>query len=177
MHVQVLTRWLGYLEHATPRLLGVFGANAGKGGCTIFAQTLWDRQRVNLMGLPWCAVFVHAVLDRPDLLGRAHPGCRVLQRRMRRRGLWRGRDYAPQLGDLIFCSNRRTRRVDHVGIVEYADGDRVVSIDGNTVDPSGTFAPREGGAVARRIRQRTDPVIVGYGAIGKLWYKEESASG
>ena len=159
--------WLGYLEHATPCLLGVFDANVGKGGCTIFAQMIWDAQRVNLMGLPWCATFVHAVINRPDILGRAHPGCRVLQRRMKRKGLWRGREYRPRPGDIIFCSNKRTRRVDHVSIVARTDGDTVVSVDGNTVDPSGTFEPSQGGAVALRTRKRNDPVIVGYGAISE----------
>lgn len=165
MHIQIL-RWVGYLEHATPKLLGVYDANVGKGRCTIFAQMVWDTQRVNLMGIPWCATFVHAVINRPDLLGRAHPGCRVLQRRLRRKRLWRERDYAPRCGDIIFCSNKRTQRVDHCGIVVVCDGDTVVSVDGNTQDPSGHFEPWQGGAVARRIRELNDLVIVGYGAIG-----------
>ena len=167
MHIQVLTRWLGYLEHQTPKLLGVFDANVGKGGCTIFAQMIWDSQRVNLMGLPWCATFVHAVINRPDLLGRAHPGCRVLQRRMQRKGLWRNKDYIPKFGDIIFCSNKRTKHVDHVGIVEYIDNDMVISIDGNTIDPSGIFDKSDGGAVAFRKRKLNDTIIVGYGAISE----------
>ena len=161
-------KWVGYLEHQSPELLGVFDANVGKGRCTIFAQLLWDTQRVNLMGIPWCATFVHAVVNRPDLLGRAHPGCRVLQRRLRRRGFWRERSYKPSPGDIILCSNKRTSRVDHCGIVVSVEKDTVTSIDGNTQDPSGHFAPCDGGAVALRIRNKADPVIVGYGAIGQF---------
>ena len=159
--------WIGYLEHRTPENLGVFTENAGKGGETVFAWMLRRSQGVEVSGLPWCAVFVHAVVDRPDLLGKASPGVRTLLRRMIWRGLWRGRRYVPRPGDIIFCSNTRTAIADHCGIVEHCDGAAVVSIDGNTVDPSGTFATNEGGAVARRSRRLDDPVIVGYGAISK----------
>lgn len=160
--------WLGYLEHRTPELLGLYTANAGKGGYTIFATLLALSQGRNLQGLPWCVTFVHAAYNRPDILGKAHPGSRVLRRRMKRKGLWRGRDYIPQRYDIIFCSNRATSRTDHVGIVTgYADG-VVHSIDGNTVDPSGVFRPEQGGAVAHRERRHDDPKIVGYAAIGHL---------
>lgn len=156
--------WLGYLEHATPELLGVFTANAGKGGCTIFAQMVYERSGVNLMGLPWCATFVFAMHENADALGEPCAGVRTLMRRMKRRRLWRGRGYTPEAGDLIFC--RTPGRVGHVGIVERAEGDTVVSVDGNTVDPSGAFPPGEGGAVARRARKKNDPVVAGYAAAG-----------
>lgn len=161
--------WIGYLEHANPEKLGVFEANPGKGGWTIFAEIIRQRGGPYLQQLPWCVTFIHAMIDREDLIGRAHPGCRVLQRRMKRQGYWRNRDYIPVPGDLIFCSNTRTRRVDHCGIVEEVRGKQIISIDGNTVDPSGVFAPQDGGAVARRIRDADDPIIVGYGAIGTLY--------
>lgn len=161
-------RWVGYLEHRTPELLGIYTANAGKGYCTIFAEQIRQRQRRNLQGLPWCATFVHAIFDRPDVLGRAHPGTRVLARRMRRKHLWRGRDYIPRRYDLIFCSTRKDGRISHVGIVTGCLGGLVISIDGNTQDPSGTFRPEQGGAVARRERRLDDPIIVGYAATGGL---------
>jgi hypothetical protein len=127
---------------------------------------VWQRQRVYMQELPWCTTFIHAVFDRPDVLGRAHPGSRVLYRRMRRKGLLRGRDYTPQKNDLVFLSTRTDGRVSHCGIVESADETQVTSIDGNTVDPTGFFEPAQGGAVARRVRKRTDPVIVCYASTG-----------
>lgn len=166
--------WIGYLEHASTERLWDFTGNAGKGNCTIFAEIIKATQGRDLQELPWCCTFVHAVLNRPDILGRAHPGCRVLQRRMKRKGLWRGKDYIPQEYDLIFCSNAGTKRVDHCGIVERCDGETVVSIDGNTEDPSGNFPPQDGGAVARRTRKRHDPKIVGYAAIGNLILPKET---
>ena len=159
--------WIGYLEHRSPEKLRHFRENAGKGGYTVFAEMIKAEQHRNLQGLPWCTTFVHAVIARPDILGRAHPGSRVLMRRMTRKGLWRGRDYTPERGDLIFCANDLVL-VDHVAIVESADGTDVTSIDGNTNDPDGLFAPGQGGAVARVARRREDPMIAGYAAIGHL---------
>ena len=174
----MLSDWLGYLEHVSPEKLGIYAANVGKGGCTIFAELLHRSEGAELMGLSWCATFVFAVIQRPDLLGPACAGVITLKRRMQRRGLWRKRGtYQPRRGDLIFCSNLRTRRADHVGIVLDCDGETVISIDGNTIDPSGRFAPHEGGAVARRVRKLDDPVIVGYGAISAFLADSDEMKG
>lgn len=165
--VEEARRWLGYLEHRDGRLLRVYTANAGKGGRTVFADMAGLPQ-----GLPWCAVFVYAVYATAlgketarALLGRPHPGTRVLARRMRRKGRWRGREYIPSPGDIILLSPGRDGVIGHCGIVEAVDEQTVTSIDGNTVDPSGCFSPEQGGAVARRTRAPDDPVIVGYGAM------------
>lgn len=166
MFISDVTRWVGYLEHKSPQLLGIPTANVGKGGYTIFAQMIWDTQHINLMGLPWCAVFVHAVINRPDLLGRAHPGTKVLYRRMRRRGFLRDKTYIPTLGDLVFCANDG-QNIDHVGIVLSCDDDWVTSIDGNSVDPFKYFNEKQGGAVSVRRRWVTDKRIIAYAAIGK----------
>lgn len=161
--------WIGYCEHRTPESLNEFEANVGKGGCTIFA--LMCRTRLNLMGLPWCVTFVHAVLDRPDVLGKPCPGVKTLYRRMKRRGLWRGTDYTPEPYDLVFCSNLGDGTLEHVGIVESADEKTVTSIDGNTHDDKGRFAWTDGGVVARAVRERTSPIITGYAATGRLLCK------
>ena len=166
--VEEARRWLGYLEHRDNRLLGVYTANVGKGGYTIFAALAHLPQ-----GLPWCATFVHAVYGQAIgteaarvLLGRPHPGTRKLARRLRRTKRWRGREHIPLPGDIIFLSPNRDGRIGHCGIVEAVDGETVTSIDGNTVDPDRRFPPELGGAVARRVRRLDDPVIVGYGVAG-----------
>ena len=157
-----LGNWVGYCEHKTPEFLGVSEENIGK-GYTLFASLAGLPQ-----GLPWCAIFVHAVVNRPDILGKPHPGTRVLARRIRKRKLWHGKEYDPQPGDIIFMSNSRTDRIDHCGIVESSDRLTVTSVEGNAVDPKDRFKPCEGGVVARNKRAKIDPVIVGYGAVGKL---------
>ena len=156
-------KWIGYCEKASPELLGIPEANAGKGGFTVFAEMAGLPQ-----GLPWCAIFVHAVLGRPDVLGKAHPGTRVLARRMRRKKLWRERDYCPEAGDIVFLRNPGSRKIDHCGIVESCDGESVVSVEGNAFDERGRFPAAAGGVVARRKRARADARIVGYGAVGKM---------
>lgn len=163
-------KWVGYLEHQSEALLGVYDANVGKGGCTVFALIIRRHYRWrNCMGLPWCAAFVHAVgiealgkESARSLLGKPHPGTRVLARRMKRKKRLMGREYRPHPGDLIFLHNG-DGRISHCGIVERVEGDTVVSVEGNTVDPTGTFPKDRGGAVAVRRRRLTDASIVSYG--------------
>lgn len=162
-------KYLGYLEHADSKLLGVYDKNIGKGGCTVFADIVKSACGRDLSHLPWCVTFVYAVfieaygLDKTrTLLGSPQPGSRKLARRLRRKGRWRDKGYVPREGDLVFCTNDG-RRIQHVGIALDCDGETVTSIDGNTVDDTGHFAPHEGGAVAKRTRSLDSPVIVGYG--------------
>lgn len=164
------TIWIGYLEHATDKDLEYFQKNIGKGGFTIFAKMLMATQRRNLQELPWCATFVHAVINRPDILGKAHPGCRVLERRMKRKKYWREpEDYTPMRGDIVFYSNSKTKYVDHCGFVEAYDGTQLVTINGNGPDDEGHFGVDEGGCVCRLTYAASDPKIVGYAAIGTLY--------
>ena len=168
-------KYIGYLEHQSNDLLGIFTKNVGKGGCTIFAAMIQKHYRFrNFSGLPWCATFAHAVCIEAvgkkkarELLGKPHPGTRVLARRMRRKGRLMAVDYIPQPGDLIFLHNG-DGRISHCGIVDRLEGDTVISIEGNTVDPSGTFPAEKGGAVAVRTRKKTHPAIVAYGRLEDL---------
>ena len=167
-------QYLGYLEHETPDLIGVYRANPGKGGYTLFAETVsrFYRWR-SFQGLPWCAVFVYAVYleamgrDAEKLLGKPHPGTKVMARRFRRKKLLRDKGYTPKAGDIIFLSNFGDQRIGHVGIVVGTDGNMVYSVEGNTVDTSGVFKREDGGAVALRGRLFDDPAIVCYGEIEK----------
>lgn len=170
--VEEAVRWIGYLEHNSLRHIGLYRSNAGKGGYTAFAEIVRQKCKRNFQGVPWCAIFIHScfvnVYGREGakrLLGRPHAGTRVLARRMRRKGLWRGKDYTPATGDIVFLANDG-KTIDHCGIVTDADGETVTSIDGNTVDPSGFFTEEEGGAVALRDRKVTDIRIIGYGMTG-----------
>lgn len=165
--------WIGYCEHRTADGLEIFNYNIGKGGFTIFASMIATTQERNLQGLPWCVTFVHAIINRPDILGKAHPGTHVLQRRMKRKGFWRERDYLPRRNDLIFLAND-TQHLDHVGIVDQVFDQYVISIDGNTHDDKGRFTWADGGVVGRNSRLLIDPRIVGYAAIGELLDEKEA---
>lgn len=164
----MLNDWEGYLEHKSEQSLGVYRANVGKGGYTIFADMVRRESGKNFQSLPWCVTFVFAVHPNRRCLGEPCAGIRTLWRRMKLRGLARGRDYLPKPGDLIFCKTGLFKRLGHCGIVTRVDRGTVTSIDGNTVDPSATFKPSEGGAVAYRIRNLNSKVIYGYAEIGGL---------
>ena len=168
--IETAKKWVGYLEHQTNDQLGYYTENIGKGGCTIFSMIIGRVYRHrNFSGLPWCATFVHSVFleafgkeKARELLGKPHPGTRVLARRFRRRGCLMDLDYVPTQGDIIFLHNG-DGRISHCGIVEKVEDEIVTSIEGNTIDPSGHFEPHRGGAVAVRTRNLNDDAIVAYG--------------
>src|SRR5699024_6848202 len=62
-------------------------------------------------------------------------------------------DYTPQAGDLIFFDWKGTKTgKDHVGIVEYSDGNIIQTIEGNS-----------GGTVKRNTYDIHNQAISGYG--------------
>lgn len=168
-------KWVGYLEHQSNDLLGIYTANVGKGYCTIFSEIIRQYYRWrNFTGVPWCATFIHAVAleslgtsKAREILGKPHPGTKVLARRLKRKGRLTGRDYSPHPGDLIFFHNG-DGMIGHCGIVESVDGIVVTTIEGNATDPTGHFTKAQGGAVSRTTRQLTDQSIIGYGRIHDL---------
>ena len=169
MIVTEAKRWVGYMEHADGELLGVYRANTGPGNCTVFARMLLRRTGANFMGLPWCVTFVFSIFaealgaNKPRRpLGRPPPSATQLAGRMKRRGRWRGLGYTPRRNDLIFLSPRSDGRIGHVGIVAETKDGYVLSIDGNTVDPTGCFPEDYGGAVDYRARKLDDARILGY---------------
>jgi hypothetical protein len=68
------------------------------------------------------------------------------------RGLWQEPGYAPKPGDIIFFDWEQDGISDHVGIVEYVEGEAVHTIEGNTSD-----------SVARRSYGLISSSIYGYG--------------
>lgn len=174
MVIKTAQKYIGYLEHLSDDLLGIYQANIGKGYHTIFADLIRKHYRWrDFSGLPWCATFIHAVFietygkDRArELLGKPHPGTKVLARRMDNMGFLMGSQYLPESGDLVFFHNG-DGDISHCGIVYSVLSDTLVSIEGNTTDSSGHFRPNEGGAVALRTRLLTDNSIVCYAQIPK----------
>lgn len=158
-------QWAGYLEHATAENLDLFTANAGKGGCTIFAEMLKEQYGIDFHGRSWCVTFVFAVHEKVRKLGKPCSGVLTLARRMIIRMRWRRRKYRPKRGDLVFTRNKPEEIIGHVGIVLDADDSNVISIEGNSVDETGAFPSELGGAVSIRKRNRSDQHIVGYAKI------------
>lgn len=177
MIINEARKWIGYLEHQNTDLLGVYTTNVGKGGCTIFAEIIVKYYRWrNFMHMPWCATFIHAVFLEAvgkdvarKLLGKPHPGTRVMSRRFSRKGMLHTHGYIPSRGDIIFLTNG-DGLISHCGIVERVDEDVVYSIEGNTIDMSknSVFEPEQGGAVVERVRKLNDKSIVAYGEVHAL---------
>lgn len=166
-------RWVGYLEHQDGKFIGLPRVNVGKGGYTAFGEIVRSRGGRNLQGLPWCAVFVYAVLlnvlgkkDTRKLIGWPHATAIGLAKAIKRRGLWC--DYMKDLsvGDIVFLSNDG-ERIDHCGIVVETDGhNSFTTIEGNAIDDSGHFERALGGSVAIRKREQCcDSSFMGGGAI------------
>lgn len=168
--VDCAKKYVGYLEHKDDNLLGVYKTNVGKGGYTIFSESISRLYRFrSFQGLPWCATFVHAVFiealgktDARKLFGTPHPGTRVMYRRMRRKRRLIKKTGTPKPGDIIFMSNDRNDVISHVGIVISVAENYITTIEGNTTDPSGVLDKEDGGAVAIRERALDDPTIVCY---------------
>jgi cell wall-associated NlpC family hydrolase len=72
----------------------------------------------------------------------------------RERGLWQEPDYVPAPGDIIFFDWEGDGTSDHVGIVEYVEGEVVHTVEGNTSN-----------SVARRSYRLDSGSICGYGVI------------
>jgi cell wall-associated NlpC family hydrolase len=68
------------------------------------------------------------------------------------RSLWQDSSYVPAPGDIIFFDWGGDGKADHVGIVEYAEGEYVHTIEGNTGD-----------SCARRSYRLNSSSVMGYG--------------
>lgn len=115
-------------------------------------------------GVAWCNQFVTWVLH--------HAGAEEIpkfaytpasEQWFRDHGAWKGRDYTPKPGDLVWFNfpGDGVNRTSHIGIIEgnLADGRRA-TIEGNTNGAGG----RTGGMVMRHNRSVAGG-IVGYGVI------------
>lgn len=113
-------------------------------------------------GAAWCATFVSWCADQCGLIDLGvipkFQGCTWGVSWFRERGLFNytenygGTDYTPKTGDLIFFTKYRNKNISsHVGLVQYVEGNCVITIEGNTSN-----------AVWPRSYSLTDTFILGY---------------
>ncbi|WP_019724403.1 lysozyme family protein, partial [Enterococcus mundtii] len=109
----------------------------------------------------WCAIFVSWVADQVGYLNQEKiiksANCLQMINWLTEKGNYKkaSENYHPQPGDLIFFDwNGGGTGKDHVGIVEFTDGNIIQTIEGNTADK-----------VARRTYFINDPSISGYGIL------------
>ncbi len=102
-----------------------------------------------LQNEPWCAMFVSWCADKAGISENIipkHAACLQGEKWFKRRGWWKGRDYTPKGGDIIYFTK------SHVGIVESVKNGYVNTIEGNTSN-----------MVARRHYKLKSTKILGYG--------------
>lgn len=107
-------------------------------------------------GQPWCAVFV-AWLARECGAADLFPvtaSCDVGGQWFKARGQWS--EY-PAIGAQVFYGTWAD--LNHTGFVIDFDADTITTVEGNT----NATGSREGDGVYRKVRQRRDAYVVGYG--------------
>jgi len=85
----------------------------------------------------WCSVFVSWVANQAGVLGTAIPKfARASEGAswFMNNNLFRGRDYTPREGDLIFFDWDYNGIADHAGYVRYTEGSNVYTVEGNTLN-------------------------------------------
>ncbi len=95
-------------------------------------------------------------------------GCPTWAAQLRRTENWeysryRGGDYDPQSGDLIFFQNASSSSESHIGIVVYCDDTYVYTVEGNTSDQSG-LEPNGNGVYFKKYEHGSS-YIKGYGVL------------
>lgn len=131
-------------------MVNIAAAQVGnKGG-----QPFWSWYGFNHR-VDWCAIFVSWVANQAGLLGETIPRFSVVSQGIsyyKQKQLYRGRDYTPRPGDLIFFDWNYNGIPDHVGLVKSADDSRVYTIEGNAKDE------------CKELNYaRNNPQIIGYG--------------
>ena len=162
--LQVLRTQVGYLEKNTNASLLDFSANPGNRNYNKYVNEMSSGVTTKN---PWCAYLVSWAAKAADIPATIIPrifSCTNLLDAAVQTGTMRYRgEYTPVPGDLILYNwagvpnPKAATSCDHVGVVEYVDGNKVHTIEGNT-SPGGISY--EG--VYRKQRDINAETIVGY---------------
>lgn len=147
------------------------GWNAGGGGQAIVEVAL--SQVGNVGGRPywswygfgsrvaWCACFVSWCANECGYIDQGiipkFSYCPTGVEWFKSKNQWKGKDYTPKAGDIVFFDWNGDEISDHVGIVQYAEGDRIVTVEGNTSSVS------QGNGDTCEAKSRATTYVMGYG--------------
>ena len=162
--IMIAKNEVGYLEkskeavEADPDVLYDFTKGAGSDNYTKYALEQWQERYFNgkKQGVAWCAVFVGWCAYGKDKAlrlqcqpksGNAGAGCGAASNYYKQKGRWRS---DPEKGDQIFFTDGK--EMTHTGLVEYVEGNKVHTIEGNC-----------DGGVRRRSYDLNAARIAGYG--------------
>lgn len=110
-------------------------------------NTWYYGKEVSGSAYPWCMAFVQWVFDQAGApIGHKTASCTQLMNWARQRRRWVTSGYKP--GDVVIFDFGSDGSPDHVGILEAAQGGKLICIEGNT----SVTSDDNGGAVMRRNR-------------------------
>lgn len=162
--IKIATKYIGYLEKKSNKLLDDFTANAGRGNYTRFAREYKNFAGVNYQGQAWCCMFINSVFveafgkdKAKELLGGFSAYTPTAAQYFKSKNRWH--EDTPKVGDLIFFKNNL--RICHIGIVTKVNNSTVYTIEGNT--SGGTEVVENGGGVFAKQYSLSNSRIAGYG--------------
>ena len=153
---------VGYLEGS------LAGTTAGSNNYTKYGKWYADYfNSSNFAYGAWCAMFVSwcaAEAGVPPEVFTYHASCTTGVKWWKERDLFEysqyyGGNYVPKAGDVIYFGESKTS-MSHVGLVRYAEGGRVYTIEGNTSGQNGEV--NEGGGCFAKSYSLGYSRIVGY---------------
>jgi LysM repeat protein len=162
--IKVATKYIGYLEKKSNKLLDDFTANAGKGNYTRFAREFKKFAGVDYQGQAWCDMFIDTIFveafginKAKELLNGFSAYTPSSASNFQKLKQWYTTN--PKVGDIIFFEN--SSRICHTGIVTKVTDTKVYTIEGNT--SSGDEIIPNGGSVCAKSYLLNNTRISGYG--------------
>lgn len=160
----VATKYVGYLEKESEKLLESMTDNAGDENYTIFAKKFKELTGINNQGYAWCDMFVDSCFAEAfgkdaakKLLGGYSAKTSTSAQYFKSMKQWHTN--TPKAGDVIFFKN--SEGIYHTGIVYKVSSTTVYTIEGNT--SIGAEIIPNGGAVCKKKYQLSNVKIAGYG--------------
>ena len=123
--------------------------NSGKSSYSGYRVSTYD---------DWCDIFVSSMYQHSGLIDLIDKEAYVPQhiRLMKNKGIWIGKS-TPQPGDVITFDWNIDGVADHIAIVEKVEGDKVITIEGNTSDRN-----YDESKVVRKSHRLNARYIIGY---------------
>lgn len=143
---------LRYYHFGNSNIIEIAKKEIGNKGGEKYWRWYGFNQRVN-----WCAIFVSWCANGSGIMNNTIPRfslCTDGEKWYKDHNKWKNKSYIPQTGDIIFFDWNGDGHVQHVGIVEKVENDKVCTIEGNSKDE-----------VRNKNYSLTNKSIYGYGSV------------
>ncbi len=123
---------LRYYHFVSSNIIEIAKNEIGNKGGEKYWRWYGFNQRVN-----WCAIFVSWCANESGIINNTIPRfslCTDGVKWYKDHSKWKNKSYIPQTGDIIFFDWNNDGHVQHVGIVEKVENDKVYTIEGNSKD-------------------------------------------